>query len=61
MMEATSYSGTAEAFGGQVTAGAASDEERLAEVVVELIRKDGRVRQAIMDLVLSSPYVKWEL
>jgi len=61
MMEATCYAGSTEAFGGQVMGTAQSDEERLAEIIVRLIRQNGGVRQAIMDLVLSSPYVEWEL
>jgi len=38
-----------------------SAEDRFAEAVVQLIRKNGKVQRAIMDLVLSSPYVEWVL
>jgi len=34
-----------------------SAEERLAEAVLQLIQRNGKVQSAIMDLVLSSPYI----
>jgi len=36
-------------------------EDRWAEAVLQLIRTNGKVQSAIMDLVLSSPYIQWEL
>lgn len=36
-------------------------EDRLAEAVLRVIRTNGKVREAILDLVLSSPYIQWEL
>ena len=38
-----------------------SAEDRWAEVVLRVIRTNGKVQNAIMDLVLSSPYIQWEL
>ena len=36
-------------------------EDRLAEALLRVIRTNGKVQSAIMDLVLSSPYIQWEL
>ncbi len=38
-----------------------SAEDGFAEAVLRVIRTNGKVQSAIMDLVLSSPYIEWEL
>ncbi len=37
-----------------------SAEDRLAEAVAQLIFTEGKAQRAIMDLVLSTPYIQWE-
>jgi hypothetical protein len=56
------YRGLA-ADGAEVGSGssAGSKPAESAEAVLRLIRTNGKVQSAIMDLVLSSPYVQWEL
>jgi hypothetical protein len=51
MIEATSYVGNVEM----------ADEERLAEVIVSLMRSNREVRKAILQVVMSCPNLKWEL
>jgi hypothetical protein len=36
-------------------------EDGQADAIVQLIRTNGKVRGAMMDLVLSSPYIQWVL
>ena len=57
MIEATSYVGNAETFSGQAIGTARSDEERLAEVIVRLMRNNREVRNAILQVVMSCPNV----
>jgi hypothetical protein len=63
MMEATSYMGNVEMTGGQFrdASAAVADEERLAEVIVSLMRNNREVRNAILQVVMSCPNLKWEM
>ena len=56
--------GRAARFGAGSSAGsrsADSAEDRFAGAVLRVIRTNGKVQSAIMELVLSSSYIQWEL